>query len=1339
MTNNDLVGCPQCDRSVPFSNRRNRHYCDECQLVFDAPKPVTDPQTIFLSYAHKSEKEEDFDVSEELVILIKDELERDGHCVWIDKEGIRSGSQWRERITAAILSNDHFLSFLSRRAVRDPGVCLNEIAIALGHGRNIQTVLTDAEQNVSAPLTISHIQWHDFQNWREIRAGTKTGPYGEEWSTWFNQRMTPLRNAIADAQNAKTTGDLQRLRAMLEPRSFEARIIEKTEGFFGRQWLFDACQDWLDHSDSRLFWLKGSPGIGKSAFASKLVHRKNSAVIGFFMCDFQGMKDPEQSAREAICTLAFQMASRLPDYRLKLLYQQLVDRDKVLKKTADDLFEYLITEPLNKSGKIPEATRLTLVIDGLDEAGRNDGSNSLAELLQKHANRLPQWLGIVVTSRPEPYLEQTLGQFDTTTVDGQTPQNQQDLRDYVDQRLPSRIIEPERSLITDKVIEKSGGTFLYLRLLEQDKALDITQPEALPDKLDGFFKQTFNRYFPNPEEYGNKTEPFLRLLVAAPGPLPAGLAQDLLGWTERDLTLRVTEPLGSLLLQRDDGSAFFHASLPDWLKDPKRSGSHCVNSTGATELGDFLWREYERFPDSSWKGHIFRWLPGLLPYTGRWMDAQALEPLAEFLDDKEFLRECLQIRLQLTDLSRDRNGQTSLEHARSLSSKGRCYSRLSRYEDSEASLKHALAVFEVIIGADNHESLSAEIQLGDLYRQRGSPKDAIVLLESLYPRCLKYADTRPELFADCANSLGCSLSVTNTFEDARKYFQIALNGRIANEGAESKGVLIVMNNLANLCFAKSDYQEAVRIHEEVLKIRLKKGESGFDLALTHQNRGAALEKVGKLCEAQRAYASAIKIYENSLGPVSRELILPLTSLGNLLRNQDSLEKALACHTRAREIGVGTIGEMHPEYARVLVNLSVLVDDLDQKEKLVRQAHKIFYEVLGEHIFTALALGHVANISQQRGNFEAAKSLLQQGSDMAVTCVGSEHEYVGDLMHQLGDLNQSLNEYSEARAHYENALNIQQSCLGRNSPYIAELLRKIATANRSMGDAEGACENLRRRQFILENALGVNAPLSISSTIDFAETLLLCKESAQALVELGKAQSTLEELTNTDAPDLMLLDNLAYTHSMIARIHAEMGNRLAAILDQRKCSTVWERFVIQDPSDFDAKKGLAISDAILANLYMAENDFESAKLQYLKALHNLREVSDAESPESAVNVVVVMAGLATCLDDLGEHDAARNVDLELAETLWEAGAITGSFQKKSIANVITRLEGVYDECAFDVQVDNAIRCLTVMQTTSASALTEWRTRGLILMPRLGANSQRFVELQNALRAKLDDLT
>lgn len=616
--------CPQCSDPAAFSKKRGLYFCAECELEFDAPAQAFEPQTIFLSYAHRSEREEDFDVSEELVLLIQAELRRDGHTVWIDKDGIRAGSQWRERITAAILEHAHFLSFLSTRSVRDPGVCLNEIATALGASKNIQTVLTQDERRVAPPLTISHIQWHDFQHWREIRAGTKTGPMGEDWEAWFGQRMAGVRETLTSAQNARVNGELQKLRDILDPRSFEARIVEKTINFHGRKWLFDAAQDWLDNSTSRMFWLKGSPGVGKSAFAAKLAHQARSAVIGFFMCDFQGCKDPEESAREAICTLAFQIASRLPDYRLKLLYEYQLDKDKVEMKggrrprTADELFEFLITEPLSRSGKIPESTRLCLVIDALDEAGCSDGGNALAELFAKHAERLPEWLGVLITSRPEPYLEQMLQTLSGTAVDGQNAQNRQDLADWIGHRLPAALQGEERQQVIEAVLEKSGGTFLYLSLVEKDKTLSLADPKKLPEKLDGIFKRNFNRYFPDPEKYGKRTEPFLRLMVAAPGPLPAEMGRRILGWSKRELTLNAIEPLGSLIQEREAGLVPFHASMTDWLKDYRRSGPHCVESDGSRAIGDFLLAELKRSkkgsPSSlkwSFMKQVNHWLPRL--------------------------------------------------------------------------------------------------------------------------------------------------------------------------------------------------------------------------------------------------------------------------------------------------------------------------------------------------------------------------------------------------------------------------------------------------------------------------------------------------------------------------------------------------------------------------------------------------------------------------------------------------------------------------------------------------------------------------------------------------------
>jgi tetratricopeptide (TPR) repeat protein len=700
------AACPACGEDVAFSRRRNRHYCDSCQVEFNAPVRAIEPQTVFLSYAHRSERDEDFDLSEDLVLLIKAELERDGHRVWLDRERIHSGSQWRERITAAILDHAHFLSFLSIRSVRDPGVCLNEIATALGSSRHIQTVLAEDERRVSPPLTISHIQWHDFQHWREIRAGTSRGPDGEAWETWFARRMAVIRDALSDAGNARISGELNQLRDVLDPRSFEARVASKTAGFHGRQWLFDAVREWLDGSTHRIFWLRGSPGIGKSAFAARLSHQARSAVIGFFMCDFQGRKDPEESARDAICTLAFQIASRLPDYRLKLLYQQRVSRDRIGRRTADELFEYLITEPLNRSGKIPESTRLCLVIDGLDEAGRSDGRNALAELLYRHAANLPPWLGVLVTSRPEPSLMPIMRGLDAVAVQADGEANETDLRAWIDEALPGDV--PDRPGVIQAVLDKAGGSFLYVSLMKNESKLRA--PDDLPVGLDGVFLADFRRYLPDLRDYGESAEPILRLIAAAPGPLPLAAIEAVLQRSRRVVFAGALQPLGSYLVERDGGWAFFHASLRDWLNDPARSPGYAINPTGEAELGAWLWAELDRAPDGPFGTPIGNWLPELAPFTPKWNEATALARLADFSEQRRRYLPVRAVRLRILELRRRAAaGQSGLDCAAALDGLARNFTESSvghlgrpHYECAIESLEEAYRIRRAELG-DAHE------------------------------------------------------------------------------------------------------------------------------------------------------------------------------------------------------------------------------------------------------------------------------------------------------------------------------------------------------------------------------------------------------------------------------------------------------------------------------------------------------------------------------------------------------------------------------------------------------------------------------------------------------------
>jgi hypothetical protein len=159
----DLNRCPSC--SAPLTQVGKFWICQEHGQV--EPRKPSGPMRIFLSYGH--------DANEELVRRIKADIEKRGHGVWFDKSDIRFGDDWRREITDGIVGSNRVLSFLSKYSTRDPGVCLDELAIAIGvKGGNIQTILVETETEVKAPPSIGHIQWLDMHEWKEQRAAGDT-------------------------------------------------------------------------------------------------------------------------------------------------------------------------------------------------------------------------------------------------------------------------------------------------------------------------------------------------------------------------------------------------------------------------------------------------------------------------------------------------------------------------------------------------------------------------------------------------------------------------------------------------------------------------------------------------------------------------------------------------------------------------------------------------------------------------------------------------------------------------------------------------------------------------------------------------------------------------------------------------------------------------------------------------------------------------------------------------------------------------------------------------------------------------------------------------------------
>lgn len=584
---NKPIHCPECN--LPLTQVGQFWICPQHGQV-SLEKPIA-PQRIFLSYGH--------DANEELVRRIRADLEQRGHDVWFDKnpekgKGIVSFEDWRRAITDGILKSNRVLSFLSKHSTRNPGVCRDEIAIAIGvKGGNIQTILVESEQEVQPPVNIGHIQWLDMHDWKESHGvvhsekdkdGNAFAVGDAAWEQWYQAKLAEIVRVVESDESRRFAGEIETLNGHLKPIKSEARICQLlSKGFYGRKWLFEAVEKWRSASnvgssgtESRLFWIMGAPGVGKSAFAAQLTHTRGDTVIAAQFCEWD--KPDHRNAERVVRSLAFQLATRLPDYRKLLLTLPEIEGEKLDRKDAAELFDYLLANPL-RSVINGGRQRYLIVIDALDEAGEA-GRNPLVQMLARNAQRLPDWLGLVVTSRPEFDVKTPLQALNPFPLDSQSESNLADIRDYLLRELASPLLNrPDADRLVKKILEKSEGVFLYAERFCDDIQqghLSLDHPDHFPQGLGGIFCQYFQRQFPDLEKFRKDVRPALRAILAAREPLPVEILQRLFIWQDEELR-DFTRPLASLFPVMSEVIRPLYKSLADWLTSEANAGEYFVS------------------------------------------------------------------------------------------------------------------------------------------------------------------------------------------------------------------------------------------------------------------------------------------------------------------------------------------------------------------------------------------------------------------------------------------------------------------------------------------------------------------------------------------------------------------------------------------------------------------------------------------------------------------------------------------------------------------------------------------------------------------------------------------
>jgi hypothetical protein len=518
---------------------------------------TTVKRRIFLSYAHD-------DYSDDALQIRKD-LEKRGHVVWFDVERLREGRDWEARLEDGLRWCDLVLLLMTphgvrRRDPRDPrsrdGYCLNEIAAALFRNKRIIPVLLVSLEPEGLPPSICRIQYLDLRD---------AVPITDDRKAIYQVRLDRLARAI-EQDELDFGGGQARLIRLLKPLDFDDDIRPHMARFHGRKWLFEEIQQWLyGRLESRVFWLTGAPGIGKTAVAARLCHTRE--VLAYHFC--KAGHDDKSDPKRVLFSIAYQISQLLPEYERALQGLEL-EADQEARDTLS-LFDELVVRPL-RSVSEPDGPRV-VIIDAIDEATRK-GGNDIARFIRDSWDSTPRWLRLIITSRPhEKEVLAKLVHLSPHVLEAGSTQNMNDLHQYLERGLAGRSIRAEAWAVQE-ILNRSEGLFLYVEMVLKsldDGLLSIDRVDEFPRGLAGHYEKFFERQFPDIDEYEGKIRPMLEAICAQREPLPVPALEEALG-RPTDLLRRLGQ-LGSLFPRRlvearpeEQVVTLCHKSIRDWLE-----------------------------------------------------------------------------------------------------------------------------------------------------------------------------------------------------------------------------------------------------------------------------------------------------------------------------------------------------------------------------------------------------------------------------------------------------------------------------------------------------------------------------------------------------------------------------------------------------------------------------------------------------------------------------------------------------------------------------------------------------------------------------------------------------
>ncbi|KAF5357847.1 hypothetical protein D9756_001249 [Leucocoprinus leucothites] len=396
------------------------------------------------------------------------------------------------------------------------------------------------------------------------------------------------------------------------------------------KWLLD-----IRH-ESRMIWLFGAAGVGKSAVAQTFAEAaKDQGLLAasYFFSSTQGGK--RSDPLRVIPTIAYQMAIHNDRYK-SAITRKLASDPSALDATLEAQFRGLIEEPflqLASHQAQPFYKSLhVIVIDGLDECSDDEAQCRLVGLIKEAAQKKYLPLLWLICSRPERHLKSTFSRLEYAYVCRREElvinnQSRADVERYMRGRFKEihHKYQDTISISVDNpwptesdlaiILEQVSGHFVVASVAERYVGdTSVGDPEAQLisllsmlrglgevgasnplEALDVFYSRILSRV----SESASPSVTRVLALLSHGLDTIGGRSPERRELTTRELWLflRINQPRFYSIMQRlhsvvdipppekasNRGLTFYHKSFPDYLTSLQRSGKYFVSKDQARQ------------------------------------------------------------------------------------------------------------------------------------------------------------------------------------------------------------------------------------------------------------------------------------------------------------------------------------------------------------------------------------------------------------------------------------------------------------------------------------------------------------------------------------------------------------------------------------------------------------------------------------------------------------------------------------------------------------------------------------------------------------------------------------